>query len=413
MPRRIGGKTGFVMSGSSTPIVFERPVDSAAAARFGRQPRLARGRLDALQQLGADEVPARRIHRARHGALVHAEVERDVVDRRRLRSRHGEEALTPALDRESSRTWRCATGCTKIARRITPMSSAADQPRIAAADRPSRRWSASPDARLRQLMQSLRTSHLHRFVVENGVTEAEFERAVGFIVGIGQATGPKKNEGHPGVRPARRLDARRAAEQPGRRRARLRRRAARAVLAQERAGLQARREHRPRGYARAGARGLRHRAQQRRPRAGRRRGRRLAGIACGAVREPGRQPARHEPARPLPHRRRRALPAAHGAAGRLPGADRRPLRRSCSPPSSASRAGRRTCTSWSRRPGTGSSSRRCSRRAATISTATRCSAPPRRSSAPSSRRAAIGRRELERDFELQPGETVFPHPPIP
>ena len=38
MPRRIGGNTGFVMSGSSTPIVFGAPVDNAAAARFGRQP---------------------------------------------------------------------------------------------------------------------------------------------------------------------------------------------------------------------------------------------------------------------------------------------------------------------------------------------------------------------------------------
>lgn len=51
----------------------------------------------------------------------------------------------------------------------------------------------TPDARLRQLLQSL-TTHLHQFVLENRVTEKEFERAVAFIVGIGQATGEKKNE---------------------------------------------------------------------------------------------------------------------------------------------------------------------------------------------------------------------------
>lgn len=51
----------------------------------------------------------------------------------------------------------------------------------------------TPDARLRQLLQSL-TTHLHQFVLENRVTEKEFERAVAFIVGIGHATGEKKNE---------------------------------------------------------------------------------------------------------------------------------------------------------------------------------------------------------------------------
>ena len=53
--------------------------------------------------------------------------------------------------------------------------------------------SRTPDARLRQLLGSL-TTHLHQFVIDNQVSEAEFERAIGFIVGIGQATGPKKNE---------------------------------------------------------------------------------------------------------------------------------------------------------------------------------------------------------------------------
>lgn len=51
----------------------------------------------------------------------------------------------------------------------------------------------TPDARLRELMAGL-TTHLHRFVLEHRPTEAEFERAIGFLVGIGQATGATKNE---------------------------------------------------------------------------------------------------------------------------------------------------------------------------------------------------------------------------
>lgn len=53
--------------------------------------------------------------------------------------------------------------------------------------------SGTPDARLRELMASL-TRHLHQFVLENRITEAEFEGAVGFVVGIGQATSATKNE---------------------------------------------------------------------------------------------------------------------------------------------------------------------------------------------------------------------------
>jgi catechol 1,2-dioxygenase len=51
----------------------------------------------------------------------------------------------------------------------------------------------TPDARLRELMAGL-TTHLHQFVLEHRPTEAEFERAIGFLVGIGQATGATKNE---------------------------------------------------------------------------------------------------------------------------------------------------------------------------------------------------------------------------
>jgi catechol 1,2-dioxygenase len=53
--------------------------------------------------------------------------------------------------------------------------------------------SRTPDARLRELMASL-TSHLHAFILETHVTEEEFERAVKFLIDIGQATGEKTNE---------------------------------------------------------------------------------------------------------------------------------------------------------------------------------------------------------------------------
>ncbi len=51
----------------------------------------------------------------------------------------------------------------------------------------------TPDPRLRQLVCSL-SEHLHQFVIENQITEREFERAVKFLVGIGQETGETKNE---------------------------------------------------------------------------------------------------------------------------------------------------------------------------------------------------------------------------
>ena len=49
------------------------------------------------------------------------------------------------------------------------------------------------DQRLKTLVASL-TKHLHQFVLENQLTDSEFERALQFIVGIGQATGKHTNE---------------------------------------------------------------------------------------------------------------------------------------------------------------------------------------------------------------------------
>jgi len=52
---------------------------------------------------------------------------------------------------------------------------------------------STEDQRLKTLVISL-TEHLHQFVLENQLTELEFEKALQFIVGIGQATGKNTNE---------------------------------------------------------------------------------------------------------------------------------------------------------------------------------------------------------------------------
>ncbi len=52
---------------------------------------------------------------------------------------------------------------------------------------------STEDQRLKTLVISL-TKHLHQFVLENQLTEFEFEKALQFIVGIGQATGKNTNE---------------------------------------------------------------------------------------------------------------------------------------------------------------------------------------------------------------------------
>jgi catechol 1,2-dioxygenase len=57
----------------------------------------------------------------------------------------------------------------------------------------SKAMSRTPDARLREVMDSL-VRHLHGFVRETRLTEEEFEAAIDFLVRIGQASGPEKNE---------------------------------------------------------------------------------------------------------------------------------------------------------------------------------------------------------------------------
>lgn len=56
-----------------------------------------------------------------------------------------------------------------------------------------RAMSRTPDARLREVMEIL-VRHLHAFVREARLTESEFEHAVDFLVRLGQASGPEKNE---------------------------------------------------------------------------------------------------------------------------------------------------------------------------------------------------------------------------
>lgn len=56
-----------------------------------------------------------------------------------------------------------------------------------------RAMSATPDARLRAIMEAL-VRHLHAFLREARLTEQEFEQAIDFLVRLGQATGPEKNE---------------------------------------------------------------------------------------------------------------------------------------------------------------------------------------------------------------------------
>jgi catechol 1,2-dioxygenase len=53
--------------------------------------------------------------------------------------------------------------------------------------------SRTPDPRLREIMASL-VKHLHAFVREVRPTEEEFERGLDFLVRLGQASGPEKNE---------------------------------------------------------------------------------------------------------------------------------------------------------------------------------------------------------------------------
>ena len=56
-----------------------------------------------------------------------------------------------------------------------------------------RSWSGTPDPRLREVMTSL-TRHLHAFVEEVGLTQPEWEHAVGYLTRVGQACDEARQE---------------------------------------------------------------------------------------------------------------------------------------------------------------------------------------------------------------------------
>src|SRR5580658_2161774 len=54
-------------------------------------------------------------------------------------------------------------------------------------------FDACPDPRLRELMEAL-TRALHGFVTEVGLTQAEWERAIGILTATGQITDERRQE---------------------------------------------------------------------------------------------------------------------------------------------------------------------------------------------------------------------------
>ena len=202
----------------------------------------------------------------------------------------------------------------------------------------------APDPRFREVMSAL-VRHLHAFIREVRLTEDEFQQACA----LHQRDRPEHQRvpqrGGADVGLARRLDPGLPAQQRQQRRDRNHRQSARSVLA---AGFAAHRERRlDRALADAGAGAVRQRLRQgpRRQAGRRRRGRRLAVLDRGALREPGPDPGRHEPARQVHHRRARAR--SRSAASSRPAIRSRSTGRSaiCCARRAATTCGRRTCTS--------------------------------------------------------------------
>ena len=162
------------------------------------------------------------------------------------------------------------------------------------------------DPRLREIMISL-VKHLHGFVREVRLTEAEFRDATAILNEIGQARQrhPQRDRADGGL--ARRLVAGLPAQQRRQRQHRDVAVAARAVLAAELAARREWRLDRPLATRPGDPLFVSARVQDRRGRADRRRrGRRLARLAGRPLREPGSRAGRDEPARQVHHRCRRA-----------------------------------------------------------------------------------------------------------
>ena len=80
------------------------------------------------------------------------------------------------------------------------MASDAPRPNSAADNAPAdllsavlHSFDACPDARLRLLLQAL-ARHLHEFVAETGLTEQEWEQAIGILTETGHMSGPERQE---------------------------------------------------------------------------------------------------------------------------------------------------------------------------------------------------------------------------
>ena len=202
----------------------------------------------------------------------------------------------------------------------------------------------APDARFREVMSAL-VSHLHAFVREVKLTEEEFHQACAIINAIGQNTNAFHNEavlmsGSLGVStlvcllnngnngatettanllgPFWRLDSPRT-ENGG------------SIIRSPTPGAGDVRQRLGQGSRRQAGR--------------RRRGRHLAVLDRGPLREPGPDPGRHEPARQVHHRRRWPFRLPQHQAGGLSDPGRRAGRRSAARRRAATTCGRRICIS--------------------------------------------------------------------
>ena len=202
----------------------------------------------------------------------------------------------------------------------------------------------APNPRFREVMTAL-VKHLHAFIREAKLTEEEFHQACAYVNAIGQSSNSFHNEavlasGSLGVStlvcllnngnngatettanllgPFWRLDSPRT-ENGG------------SIVRSPTPG--------PELFCQRLGQGPRRQA------GGRRRGRRLAVLDRRALREPGPDPGRHEPARQVHHRRERPLLVPQHQAGGLSDPDQRAGRRSVARRRAATTCGRRICTS--------------------------------------------------------------------
>ena len=173
------------------------------------------------------------------------------------------------------------------------------------------RFAATPDPRLRQIMLGL-IGHLHAFVKEVELTEAEWFQAIEILTEAGKMCSDKRQEFILFSDTLGRFDGGRP-DRPPQTRRRHRIDGVRAVPPARRAGDAGGRQHRPSRHDRRADAGQRPGARPRRQADRRRGARRLAGADQRALRFAGQEPRRTAHARQVPHRCRRPLPDPHGA----------------------------------------------------------------------------------------------------